>query len=128
MTGDLSDLDTKFKSIGYKTVKKGGLTDLWHKSNILTSYNVLKAILSEESISMMKRGIKKNSKVIVTPEEIIGAIRRLLNESALSEMEKIKISLRSQNPANKSRPLHKKKPVSKTVIEQAEDVIKSSNT
>jgi hypothetical protein len=77
---------------------------------------------------MMKRGIKKNSKVIVTPEEIIGAIRRLLNESALSEMEKIKISLRSQNPANKSRPLHKKKPVSKTVIEQAEDVIKSSNT
>ncbi len=42
---------------------------------------------------MLRRKLKKATDVRVTPEEIVGAIRRILNEVALGEMENIKISL-----------------------------------
>jgi hypothetical protein len=63
------------------------------KSNVLTPQNILKAILSEESIKRIRRGLKKTTEVTVSPEEIVGAIRHLLNEAALIEMGKIRISL-----------------------------------
>ena len=92
-------LAEKFNLIGYKNIKRGGLARLWEKSNVLTAQNILKVILSEESIKLIRRGLKKATDVTVSPEEIIGTVRRLLNEAAVGEMEKIKISL----PAKKKR-------------------------
>ncbi len=86
-------LAKKFELVSYKNVKKGSLARLWEKSNVLTAYNILKLILSEESIRFIRRGLKKATDVTVSPEEIVGAVRRLLNEAAVTEMEKIKISL-----------------------------------
>ena len=60
----------------------------------------LSVILSEESIRLLRRQLRKNTDVRVTPEEVVGAIRRILNEVALGEMENIKISL----PEKKKRP------------------------
>ncbi len=90
---DLRVLSTKFDLIGYKNVKKDGLGQLWQKSSVLTAQNMLKVILSDESIRAVARKIKRLTGVAVTPEEIVGAIRRLLNESARGEMDKIRISL-----------------------------------
>lgn len=89
----------KFDLIGYKNIKRGGLSRLWEKSNVLTAQNILRAILSEESIVLIRRKLKKATDVTVSPEELIGAIRYLLNEAAIAEMEKIKISL----PVKKQR-------------------------
>ena len=86
-------LAKKFAIIGYKNIKRGGLSRLWEKSNVLTAQNILKVILSEESIRLIRRELKKATDVAVSPEEIVGAVRRMLNEAALAEMEKIKISL-----------------------------------
>jgi len=86
-------LADKFELIGYKNIKRGGLAQLWEKSNVLTAQNLLKVILSEESIRLIRRDLKKATDVTVSPEEIVGAIRHLLNEAAIGEMEKIKISL-----------------------------------
>jgi predicted type IV restriction endonuclease len=83
----------KFELICYKNVKRGELNRLWEKSNVLTPQNVLKSILSEESLSLIRRRIKRSAGIGVTPEEVVGAIRRLLNETAVAEMEQIKISL-----------------------------------
>lgn len=91
----------KFTAIGYKNVKKGGLKQIWEKSNVLTTHNVVKLIVSEESISMIRRGIKKSTDVNVSPEEIVGAIRHILNEAALGEMDKVKICLPNKKPATK---------------------------
>ena len=66
---------------------------LWEKSNVLTPHNILKVILSKESIKLIRREIKKATEVTVSPEEIVGAVRRMLNEAALAEIEKVKISL-----------------------------------
>ena len=104
-------LAEKFELVGYKNVKKDGLARLWEKSNILTAQNLLKIILSEESIRLIRRELKKATDVTVSPEEIVGAIRRLLNEAALAEMDKVKISL----PEKKQR---KKTTISKSRKEE----------
>jgi len=86
-------LAKKFNLIGYRNIKRGGLAQLWEKANVLTAQNLFRVILSEESIILIRRQLKKVTDVTVSPEEIVGAVRRLLNEAALAEMEKIKISL-----------------------------------
>jgi len=86
-------LAEKFALIGYKNIKRDGLVRLWEKANVLTAHNILKAIISEDSIKLIRRSLKKATDVTVSPEEIVGAVRRMLNESALGEIEKIKISL-----------------------------------
>jgi len=86
-------LAKKFNLIGYRNIKKGGLAQLWVKANVLTAQNILKVVLSKDSIRLIRREIKKATDVTVSPEEIVGAVRHLLNEGAVGEMEKIKISL-----------------------------------
>jgi len=110
---DLSILAKKFTLISYKNIRKGGLAKLWEKANVLSAQNILKVILSEESIVLIRRGLKRITDVTVSPEEIVGAVRRLLNEAALAEMEKVKISL----PEKKER---KRKSISKGTKEKAE--------
>ena len=114
ISDDTTKLAQKFNLICYKNIKRGGLARLWEKSNVLTVHNMLEAILSEESIKLIRRGLKKATDVTVSPEEIIGAVRRLLNEAAVSEMEKIKISL----PAKKKR---KRTTISKSSKEKEEE-------
>ena len=99
ITGDTSILAGKFNLIGYKNIKRGGLARLWEKSNVLAAQNLLKIILSEQSLTLIRRELKKATDVTVSPEDIVGAIRHMLNEAAVGEMEKVKISL----PAKKIR-------------------------
>lgn len=101
---DLSVLVDKFAMVGYKNVKKDGLKQVWQKSNVLTPQNVVKMLLSEDSISMVKRGIKKSTDVNVTPEEIVSTIRHLFNESALAEMDKIRICLPEKKARKSGQP------------------------
>jgi len=96
-------LAEKFTLIGYKNLKKEGLTRLWEKRNVLTAKNILKIVLSEQSLNSIRRDIKKTTEVTVTPEEIVGAIRHMLNEAALGEMENIRISLPAKKRVNTKR-------------------------
>jgi hypothetical protein len=92
-------LAQKFAIIGYKNIRRNGLARLWERTNVLTPKNLLKIILSEQSLTSTRREIRKATGVTVLPEEIVRAVRRMLNESALGEMENIRISL----PAKKQK-------------------------
>jgi hypothetical protein len=59
----------------------------------LNAGNILGAILSEESIKLIQRKLKKSTGVRTSPENIVRQFRHLLNEAALSEMD---------NPTGKS--------------------------
>jgi len=118
VTDELIKLDEKFNLVGYKNIKRDGLTLLWEKRNVLTAKNVLKIILSEQSINSIRREIKKSTEVTVTPEEIVGAVRHMLNEAALGEMEKVKISL----------PIKKQKRAPTPKINKKEEEIKQEAT
>ncbi len=104
---DTAAVAQKFSLISYRNVKRGGLDALWEKRNVLTPRNVLGIILSEGSLKLMRRELKKASGVNVTPEEIVGGVRRLLNETALTEIDNIKISLperKKRRPRSATRP------------------------
>jgi predicted type IV restriction endonuclease len=86
-------LDKKFGIISYRNIKKGSLPRLWEKRNVLTTMNLLKIFLSEQSIRSIRSKFKRENQVIVSPEEIVGAVRRMLNPDAVGEMDKVRISL-----------------------------------
>ncbi len=95
---DPAILAKKFGLISYKNIKRDKLVQLWERANVLSAQNILKVILSEKSLILMRRELKQLTDFAVSPEEIVGAIRHLLNEAALAEMEKVKISLPQKKP------------------------------
>ena len=113
-------LAKKFEIVSYKNVRKQGLDKLWEKRNVLTTNNMLKAILAEDSIKLYQRRIKKATEITVSPEDIVSSFRHLLNEAALSEMDKIKISLPARQQRAKTPKAAKSKPTS---IEQEVEAI-----
>ena len=119
LNDDLLVLNKKFEIVSYKNVRKQGLDKLWEKRNVLTA-NMLKAILSEESIKLYQRRIKKATGVTVSPEDIVGSFRHLLNEAALSEMDKIRILLPAKQKLAKTSKAAKSK---STSIEQEVEAI-----
>jgi len=112
LTDDLLALAKKFHTISYKNVRNKGLDTLWEKRNVLTPSNMLKAILSEESIKLYQRRLRKATGVNISPEDIVGQFRHLLNESALSEMNNIKILLPARQQRAKTSRVTRKKPTS----------------
>jgi predicted type IV restriction endonuclease len=118
---DFVVLAKKFELVDYKNIKRGGLAQIWAKSNVLTAQNILKIILSEESIRSIRNVLKRVTGVTVSPEDIVGAMRHLLNEAALTEMGKIKISL----PAKKQRT---RKSISKISKEEEKPVAQLEET
>jgi len=98
LTDDVSVLAQRFEVISFKSVKKGGLDDLWRKTNVLNPRNLMQAILSESSVNVLRRELRKSSGVLLAPEDIVSGIRRLLNEAALTELGNLRLSLPDQKP------------------------------
>lgn len=93
LTDDVSVLAKRFELISYKSVRKGTLDEVWQKTNVLTPRNLLQAVLSEGSIKLLRRELRRLSGVLISPEDILSGIRRLLNETALTELENVRVSL-----------------------------------
>ena len=100
----IPDLVDKFALLSFRQVKKNTLDEVWRKANILTHRNILSAMLSEDAIKLIRRQLKKTFDVLVSPEEIIAATRKLLNETAIAELESIcfTLSKRKSIPRKKS--------------------------
>ena len=93
LSDDCGLLSKRFGLVSFQSLKHGALDKLWQKRNVLTPDNLLSIILSERSVTTIRRELRQKTDVSVTPEEVIGALRRLLNEAALAEMERVHISL-----------------------------------
>lgn len=99
LTNDIVELATKFDVISYKNVKKGSLNKLWEKATVLSPDSLLGALVSIDSMRVIRRILRKNTGVMVAPEDVMNGIQRLLNENAAIELSKIKTLL----PKEKSR-------------------------
>ena len=113
LTDDVSTLAKRFELISYKSLKKGSLDDLWEKTNVLHPRNLLQAILSASSLGAIRRELKKDSGVLLSPEDIMSGVRRLLNETALTELESARISI----PEKKKRKKRKTAQVAESAPE-----------
>ena len=93
LTDEFVDLASAFDIVSFKRVRKGSLDDLWQKTNVLLPRNMLQAILSEGPMKSIRRELRKSTGVLVPLEDVVHGLRRLLNESALNELEDIRVSL-----------------------------------
>ncbi len=60
LTDDVSTLAKRFELISFKSVKKGALDDVWKKTNVLHPCNLLQAILSESSMRILRRELRRD--------------------------------------------------------------------
>jgi hypothetical protein len=121
---DVAILAKRFEMISYKNLKRGGLNDLWQKTNVLHPRNLLQAIVSKSSLNAIRHELRKDSGVLLSPEEIVSGVRRLLNETALTEMENIRISITERKHRQKKR---KKNNVSENSVKNESDYSKKSD-
>ncbi len=103
LADDISVLAKRFEIISYKNLKKGGLDDLWQKTNIMHPRSLLGAILSQSCLNAIRRKLRKDSGIRLSPEEVMSGIRRLLNETALSELVNVQITLPERKPRRRQR-------------------------
>lgn len=128
LTDDIATIAKRFDVIAYKNLKKRGLEDLWQKTNVMHPRNLLQAILSVSALGAIRREIRRDSAVLLSPEEIVSGIRRLLNETALTELENVRISFPNHKLRRKKQPIQKsaEDTLSKNHIES--QPIETSNT
>lgn len=119
LTDDVTVLADRFELISFKSVRKGALAKLWQKTNVMHPRNLLEAILSEETVKLMRRRLKKNSGIALSLEDIVSGVRHLLNESALTELEGLRISF----PERKPRQRKAKPPADATISIEAEETV-----
>lgn len=93
VTDDVAVLADRFNLISLKSIRKGALDKLWQTTKVLSPRSMLEAILSVDGIKTIRRTLKRDSGVAVSPEDLLAGIRRLLNEPALKELEDIQIVL-----------------------------------
>jgi len=103
LTDDVSILADKFDLISFKSLKKGVLDEIWQKTNVLHPRNLLQAILSDCSMRYIRRELKKDSGIYLSPEDILAGVRRLLNEKALTELEGISITFAAKKTKRQKR-------------------------
>lgn len=126
ISDDISVIAKCFDIISYNNVKKGKLDDLWQKTNVLSPANLLEAILSDTSIRILRRELRKDSGILLSPEEILSGIRRILNESALRELENISLILSKKQI--RTRKKKGKELIEETTPEAEQTTEKSSNS
>ena len=119
LTDDVMALANRFELISLKSVRKGALTKLWQKTNVLHPRNLLEAILSDGAMKVVRRELKKGSGINLSPEDIVSGVRRLLNESALAALEGVRISL----PEKKSRTRKPKSSVEALLPKETEKTV-----
>lgn len=99
---DLGGLEKKIRVVTKKAVRRGSLDELWGKARSLSVDNLLKAILADDSIRAIRRNIRRSTEVLVAVEEIVSALKKILNERGLSAMENISVTL-SPRPQRRAR-------------------------
>ena len=99
LQNEISSLEESFEAISLRSIKRGALEELWESQSALTPEALLAEILSEDALRTYKNSMRRKTGVSINPEDIVAAIRRLLNDSAVTIMDQMKISL----PERKSR-------------------------
>jgi len=111
---ELKVLASKFDLISLKHVKKGGLDRLWQRTEVLQPHSLLKAILSEKALKDVRHVLKTDTGVTVAADDIVGALRKMLNESAVRVLQDVQVKLPA---AGKKSATHRPKVAVKDLLE-----------
>ncbi len=112
LADDVTKLVGKFEIIGYRSVRRNGLDNLWKRVKVLAPRSLLAAICTEDTLRSIRRNLRKNTGILVNNEEVCVGLGKLLNESAAKAMSTIKLP---------KTPLRRRGKKSKTDDSQAEE-------
>jgi len=90
---DWETLASKFDLISLERVRRGGLDKLWKRTEVLQPSGLLKAILSPEALRDVRRVLKRDTGVVVTADDIVGSLRKMLNEGAAGVLQDVEVTL-----------------------------------
>ena len=100
---EVEDLAAKFDLVSYKKVKGGILDTLWERTKVLAPDSLLKAILSPDSITALRRTLRRDTGVAVSADHIVTGLRKMLNDAAASILDDVQVSLPDAKPDEGSR-------------------------
>jgi hypothetical protein len=104
LTDDLIDVSDKFDLISFKSIVRNQLNITWQRVKVFAPEQLLEAIISESSLSAIRRYLYKNTGVRLKYEEIYSGISKMLNENSAQTLSNIKL------PSQKKRTTRVKKP------------------
>ncbi len=110
VTSEMSVIVDRLELLSYRNVRRGALDELWRKTSILDPRSLLGAILCEPAINTIRRELRRDSGVPLSPEDILAGIRRLLNDTALAELGQVRISLPKKKTRTRKRPAYEEPP------------------
>jgi hypothetical protein len=90
---DLEVLSRKFDCISLKNLRKGFLNTLWQRVDALSPESFLQALVAPETIRTIRLSIRRSTGVSVNADHVVGALRKMLNETAASVLEDVEIVL-----------------------------------
>lgn len=93
INGDMSQNADKLYYISYEAVKNNELESYWEKCLSLQPISIIKALFHEDTLSSIRREIRRKSGILITEDDLVDGIRKLLNPAVISQYgETIKIS------------------------------------
>ena len=104
LTDDLAQVAPKFQSISYKSIKKGSLKALWQKATVLSPDSLLTALVSQDSMNVLRRVLRKNTGVMIAHRDLVRGFAKLLNENAAMELSKIPAEFPEQKKRTRRAP------------------------
>ncbi len=90
---ELDVLDQKFSLLSLRGLKRGSLDTLWKRTKVLAPDSLLKAILSDDVVTVLRRVLKRDARVAVSADHIVGGLRKMLNDNAASILDDVQVSL-----------------------------------
>jgi len=94
----VDDLYVKMAHLTKRSILKNSLEKLWQKTEGLHPTQLFKATFNSTTINSIRKNIRRETGILVSPEEVISAFRKMLNENALKILNDMNFSYLEKKP------------------------------
>jgi len=121
----IDELYVKMAHLTKRSILKNSLEKLWQKTEGLSPMQLFKATFTSSTINSVRKNIRKETEILVTPEEVVSAFRKMLNENALKILNDMSFSYLERKP----RKIRAKKEEQTEILNQGtNNVLSDSNS
>jgi len=105
LNGNTEENADKLYYLSCSAMRKDEIENFWQKQVSLNPDSIIKALFHEDTLTAIRREIRRMSDVLVDEDEIVNSVKKLLSNELLSQFgEVIKIRRRRRTRAEKEDP------------------------
>jgi len=86
------------------SVKKGELDKFWETTTALSAGSIGKSLFTESALNFLRRQIRKDSGMLVDPEELASSIHQLFTAEAREQIGPMKIRRKRKSSSKPATP------------------------